>query len=108
MGNRFLKINKQLFPTAKGAFLIALILMGFTIYAMQQAPQNTEIKVVSNDLQKGKEIYENKCGKCHKLFEPEKYKAKQWTKWVDKMAPKAKLNVEQKKLVYKYLTNDKK
>ncbi|MFZ4583013.1 MAG: hypothetical protein ACOYM7_10230 [Paludibacter sp.] len=55
-------------------------------------------------LQQGRELYINKCGSCHTLFAPEKYNKTDWAKWVNRMAPKAKLTEEQKVLVQAYLT----
>jgi hypothetical protein len=57
------------------------------------------------ELQQGKEIFSGKCGGCHKLPNPEKYQPQVWTKILEKMAPKAKLTVDQKELVYKYVSN---
>jgi mono/diheme cytochrome c family protein len=57
------------------------------------------------DLQQGKDIYSNKCGQCHKLPKPESHTQEQWTKIIEKMAPKAKLDKSQTELVHKYLVN---
>ena len=55
-------------------------------------------------LQKGRELYINKCASCHTLYAPEKFNKTEWNKWVDKMAPKAKLTEEEKVLVKAYVT----
>ena len=58
------------------------------------------------ELVSGREIYINKCGGCHSLIIPERYNAKEWNTWVDKMGPKAKLTDKEKHLVMKYLAKD--
>lgn len=50
----------------------------------------------------GKAVYETNCAKCHKLKDPHNYTSEEWGKWVDKMAPKAKLTDEQKQQVYNF------
>ena len=62
--------------------------------------KNTDIA----SLQKGRELYINKCASCHTLYAPEKFNKTEWNKWVDKMAPKAKLTQEEKVLVKAYVT----
>ena len=57
------------------------------------------------ELQQGHELYKNNCGKCHKHVKPDSHNSTQWTKILEKMGPKAKLNKEQIDLVYKYVVN---
>jgi hypothetical protein len=57
------------------------------------------------ELQQGKEIFSNKCGRCHKLPKPEKHTPEEWTNILEKMVPKAKLAADQKALVFKYISN---
>lgn len=82
-----------------------LVISGISVFAINQ--NQNSAKPVKME-RTGKSIYENKCGTCHKLFAPDKYDAKGWKKWVDKMAPKAKLTAEEKGKVYKYLSTAKK
>lgn len=95
------KLKTVLSAVVRNSFLPVFILTVAGVYALNQQP---------NDDQKGtppfagKLIYESKCGQCHKLFEPDKYNAQQWSKWVDKMAPKAKLTEVEKGQVYQYLS----
>lgn len=89
------------------------IVISFAVIALIVACKSvlyvpTEANVSKNanlvQLQKGRELYINKCGSCHTLFAPEKYNKTEWAKWVNRMAPKAKLSEEQKLLVQAYLT----
>lgn len=57
------------------------------------------------ELQQGRDLFENKCGKCHKIPKPGSHPKEEWGKIMDKMAPKAKLNSEQSSLVFKYVVN---
>lgn len=45
----------------------------------------------------GKKVYTGKCGRCHKLQDPNKYSDSQWDDWMAKMSKKAKLTEEQSK-----------
>ena len=86
---------------ARNSFLPVFVFAVVGVYALNNTGNDN--KPVSEP-PAGKVIYENKCGKCHTLFAPDKYNAKQWRKWVDKMAPKAKLNSNQTEQVYQYLS----
>ena len=52
----------------------------------------------------GKTVYEAKCGKCHKLFEPSHGNMESWKKWIGWMAPKAKLTDEETALVTDFVS----
>ena len=67
-----------------------------------------ETAASAEDLSAGKAIYEQKCNKCHELFKPEKYDKKRWVRYVDWMAPKAKLAEKDAQLVYVYLAKNSK
>ena len=56
----------------------------------------------------GKSLYETKCNKCHELHNPGKYNEQQWTKYLDWMAPKAKISDDQKASIFAYLSNNAK
>jgi cytochrome c5 len=46
----------------------------------------------AQQIESGKMIYNNNCGKCHALYSPEKYDQAHWVKILNAMVPKAKLN----------------
>ena len=58
-------------------------------------------------LEQGRQLYINKCSSCHMLVEPEKFNKAEWTGWVDRMAPKAKISAEEKALILAYVTKGK-
>jgi len=51
----------------------------------------------------GKELYENRCAKCHKLFAASDYTVKQWPGILNSMQGKAKITDEQKNQIFAYL-----
>lgn len=59
-------------------------------------------------INEGKSLYESNCNKCHGLHNPGKYNEQQWTKYLDWMAPKAKITDEQKATIFAYLSNNAK
>jgi len=50
-----------------------------------------------------KKIYDSKCAKCHRFYEPREYAQEEWQLWMTKMSRKAKLNPSQDKLLNRYL-----
>ena len=50
-----------------------------------------------------RKLYLNRCAKCHKLYDPARYSDPQWSKWMDKMSRKAKLQPEQKEALSRYI-----
>ena len=48
-------------------------------------------------------MYVAKCAKCHKFYEPTNYSRPNWSKWMEKMRVKSKLNEEQAGLLTRYL-----
>lgn len=55
------------------------------------------------DLGKGKKLYEENCGTCHKLHAPTSRKEDAWRKVVPPMAKKAKIDEQSHDLVLCYL-----
>lgn len=88
---------------------MAVAILGVVIYSCSPkvvAPV-AEVKKIelSPELAEGKSLYENNCAKCHKLFEVTKHTKEEWVPVVDRMARKAKINDDQKKLVYNYIVS---
>ncbi|MBS1684796.1 MAG: cytochrome C [Bacteroidetes bacterium] len=57
------------------------------------------------EINAGHELFDNKCGTCHKLPSPRKHDDTGWGETMDRMAPKAQLNATEKVQVLKYLTS---
>ena len=49
------------------------------------------------------EIYNLKCAKCHKFYNPADYDNAEWKSWMRKMSRKARLKPEQEQLLSRYL-----
>lgn len=62
----------------------------------------------AEQIAQGKTIFENSCGRCHKLPDPSSHTSVQWVGIMNSMAPKAKLNDEQHQWVYDYIVSAKK
>lgn len=58
---------------------------------------------INPDIETGKVIFTNRCGKCHGLPKPDDYTAKRWEGILSYMIPKAWLNNEQGVHVAAYL-----
>jgi hypothetical protein len=57
------------------------------------APKTEELK--APDLLAGKQLFTNRCGRCHGLPDPLQYTAKRWETIMDLMAPRAKLSKQE-------------
>ena len=52
----------------------------------------------------GKALYENACGKCHRLPDPKRYTGLEWQPVLKKMQPKAKLQDADMDKILAYLS----
>jgi hypothetical protein len=50
-----------------------------------------------------KRLYELKCVKCHRPYEPKDYSQEEWRLWMTRMSKKARLRPSQEKLLNRYL-----
>lgn len=57
------------------------------------APKTEELS--APDLLTGKQIFKNRCGRCHGLPDPVQYTAKRWETIMALMSPKAKLSKQE-------------
>ena len=92
----------------KNKKIALLLLVIVTLVACKSAlyiPVTENIAKNANidELVKGRASYINKCSSCHSLYLPEKFTKEEWTKNVDKMAPKAKITNQEKKLILAYV-----
>ena len=58
---------------------------------------------VKPDIERGKVIFANRCGKCHGLTKPDDYTAKRWEEILSYMIPRARLSNEHGVHVRAYL-----
>jgi cytochrome c5 len=93
-------------PILIALLIVASVACTTQIYAPTEANVNKVQPATLAELQQGHDLFQTKCGKCHKLPQPGKHAKDDWTKILVKMAPKAKLTAEQSDLVYKYVVNN--
>ncbi len=69
------------------------------------APTVNEVKPpLSPELEEGKNLFENNCAKCHKLYNPSDFSAEEWTPIVLRMQKQAKIQDSEREKIYNYLT----
>ncbi|HYV26381.1 MAG TPA: cytochrome c [Candidatus Eisenbacteria bacterium] len=51
----------------------------------------------------GASLYNTKCARCHKFYDPADYEEKEWNTWMRKMAKKSKLEPDQIESLSRYL-----
>lgn len=93
--------------------VIGTIVLAAMIYScaskpvVQSAPKE-EVKIValSKELTEGKNLYENNCAKCHKLFEPSSHNKEDWKTILVRMQRKAKIDDAQTASIYDYVTSE--
>jgi mono/diheme cytochrome c family protein len=56
------------------------------------------------DLQQGRILYINNCGRCHGLYSPDNFSSTQWKSIISSMAPNTGLSASDILLVTKYVT----
>jgi mono/diheme cytochrome c family protein len=56
------------------------------------------------ELQQGRTLYVDNCGRCHGLYSPDNYSAAQWKSILNNMAPNTSLSASDILLVTKYVT----
>jgi len=93
-------------PILIAVLFVASVACTTQLYAPTEANVNKVEPASLAELQQGHDLFQTNCGKCHKHPKPGSHSKDEWTKILDKMAPKAKLNTEQTELVFKYVVNN--
>jgi cytochrome c5 len=70
--------------------------------AVTETAKTTEL---TPELAEGKNLYENSCARCHKLFEPKKFTQEDWKPILVKMQKKAHLDDTQMASISNYITS---
>ena len=74
--------------------LVVLALASFGLRAAELSPVERKA---------AKDLYDIKCAKCHKFYEPAAYSQTDWDDWMKKMSRKSKLKPAQEELLTRYL-----
>jgi cytochrome c5 len=91
------------------AFIAISIVVSCAKKSTPSSITSTESSVVSktvvneNDIAAGHQIFDQNCGKCHRIYTPQEFKEKRWVRIIDEMAPKARLNDNEKQKVLAYV-----
>lgn len=86
------------------ASLALVMLIGCaTKQQVTEAPKQQSIQVAGVPLSEGQILYESKCGNCHELHSPSKFKAEQWKPILMDMQNKAKITDAQREQIFEYL-----
>lgn len=60
--------------------------------------------VMTAELAEGKNLYENNCAKCHRLYDTKEFSAEDWKPIVERMQKKAHLDDIAGQKIYNYVT----
>lgn len=89
--------------------IIIVLATGLALTVVSCGPKSVAVTgpkyTSTEEIAKGKTIFENSCNKCHKLPDPTKHDDQGWIKTLSRMAPKAKLDDQQHQMVYDYLAS---
>ena len=86
------------------AFTLALLVIagcGASLYLPE--PRDASADASLEDLIRGREIYTQRCARCHSLFLPERFSMAQWKTSLNKMQPRARINDTEKELILKMI-----
>ena len=65
------------------------------ISTVQEIPNTSKMVMLTQELYESKNLYENSCNRCHKLYEPTDFNKSDWPSILYSMQKKAKLNDQQ-------------
>jgi len=104
-----MKTKKLLFPSV---FLVAIFFLIWgcsktgadtsSIYTPTSA--NVTATATLQELQQGRVLFINNCGKCHALVSPDSYTPTQWKSILPNMTPRTNLSAPDVQLLTKYVT----
>jgi mono/diheme cytochrome c family protein len=92
-------------PILLSLLFVASVACTSQLYVPNEKNVNKVEPATLVELQQGRELYVNNCGKCHKLHKPGSESPVGWKKVLETMAPKAKLDFDQSYLIFRYLVN---
>jgi hypothetical protein len=73
-----------------------------------ESSKDTSFSMVQPDAARGMAIFMNRCARCHDLPDPSQYSFERWEVILKTMAPKARLNEEQRVHVTTYIEQNAK
>jgi len=67
--------------------------------------ETTKAAALTPELAEGKNLYENSCARCHKLYDANKFTQEEWKPILTRMQKKAKLDDTQMASISHYITS---
>ncbi|WP_456314174.1 hypothetical protein [Pseudomonas shirazensis] len=67
--------------------------------------ETVKVVALTPELAEGKNLYENSCARCHKLYDPKKFSQEEWKPILTRMQKKAKLDDTQMASISNYITS---
>jgi cytochrome c5 len=102
---------KKLIYTTASIFLLFSCshkTVGTTVETKPSAPASAPVVASKTSVADGEKIYQTSCGRCHDLKNPNEYTVNEWRPIMNRMAPKARLNDDQKNNVLAFLIQNAK
>lgn len=95
-----MRLRKLILPLLLPAGL--LLACAPALYLPTEEVARTRSKNLA-DLQRGRQLYIDRCGSCHNLYLPSQYSAADWKKNVHEMHTRAKTDTLQERLILDYI-----
>ncbi|WP_428231731.1 c-type cytochrome [Flavobacterium sp.] len=67
--------------------------------------ETVKTTTLTSELAEGKNLYENSCARCHKLYDAKKFTQEEWKPILIRMQKKAKLDDTQMASISNYITS---
>jgi hypothetical protein len=99
--------------TINFGLLVSALLVGCAASQVRKAsflPPETndpalQVGFTIDEITLARKLYQTKCARCHKFYNPWDYEPIDWNLWTIKMSKKAHLNLADGQLLSKYLIN---
>ena len=105
---------KRIYLSSVVVFLTITFILSCASKTTPTSTPSNDVSVVSKPLVSeatilaGHQLFDQNCGKCHRLFAPTEFNKKRWVRIIDEMAPKARLSTEDKSKVLAFVLSDAK
>jgi cytochrome c5 len=84
-------------------WFLAFLLLSAILAAWNIEAADPAAPLSAQETRSAQKLYNTKCAKCHKFYNPDHYSAEDWKMWMEKMGKKSKLKPPQYELLSRYL-----